>query len=132
MQEILPKTFELLARRAHDLELSIAANKEYNKEYVPSTPVACYSKAKYEPRKPKEASKLKKKEAHAVTFKTTKFSFRTKKVKGWPDLGKKKCLTLKEMQKKDYPFLDYDVPSMFDELLKAKLIELPSQRDPRR
>ncbi|GAA0154940.1 hypothetical protein LIER_12782 [Lithospermum erythrorhizon] len=77
MQGILPQTIEQLATRAHDMELSIVANKG------------------------------------------------TKTVGGGLDLGKKERLTLKEMQEKDYPFLESDVPSMFDELLKAKFIELP-------
>ncbi|GAA0171789.1 hypothetical protein LIER_25743 [Lithospermum erythrorhizon] len=58
------------------MELSITENKGY----VPSTPAASYSKAKYEIRMPKEASKLEKKEVDAVNSKTTKFSFKTKKV----------------------------------------------------
>ncbi|GAA0138460.1 hypothetical protein LIER_00205 [Lithospermum erythrorhizon] len=60
-------------------------------------------KARYEPRKPNEASKLEKKEAHDVTSEMTKFSFRTKKVEGGLDPGNKEHLTLKEMQEKDYP-----------------------------
>ncbi|GAA0158373.1 hypothetical protein LIER_15421 [Lithospermum erythrorhizon] len=108
------------------MELSNAANKGY----VPSAPAASCSKAKYEPRKSKEASKLEKKEAHVVPSKTAKFSFRTKKVGGGLDLGKKERLTLKQMQEKHYPFLEYDVPSMFDELLKAKLIELSESERP--
>ncbi|GAA0176577.1 hypothetical protein LIER_29547 [Lithospermum erythrorhizon] len=108
------------------MELSIAVNKED----VPSVSAASYSKAKYDPRKPKDASKIEKKEAHAVTSKTTKFSFRTKKVEGGLDLGKKECLTLKEMQENDYPFLESDVPSIFDELIKAKLRELPKSNRP--
>ncbi|GAA0184103.1 hypothetical protein LIER_31402 [Lithospermum erythrorhizon] len=86
------------------MELSIVANKGY----IPSTPAASDSKAKYEPRKPKEASKLEKKEEHVVTSKINKFSFRTKKVEGGLDLGKKERLTLKEMQEKDYHFLESD------------------------
>ena len=33
-------------------------------------------------------------------------------------------LTLREMQEKEYPFLDSDVSDIFDELLELKLIEL--------
>ncbi|PIN05644.1 hypothetical protein CDL12_21814 [Handroanthus impetiginosus] len=36
--------------------------------------------------------------------------------------------TLKEMQEKEYPFPDSDVPYIFDELLARKLIELPQPK----
>ncbi|KAK4386127.1 hypothetical protein Sango_2483300 [Sesamum angolense] len=36
-----------------------------------------------------------------------------------------KKLTLKEMQAREYPFLDSDVPGIFDDLLEANLIDLP-------
>jgi len=39
-------------------------------------------------------------------------------------------LTLKEMQAKEYPFLDSDVPAIFEELLELKLIELPEMKRP--
>ncbi|KAL0440650.1 UNVERIFIED_CONTAM: hypothetical protein Sradi_0003900 [Sesamum radiatum] len=40
----------------------------------------------------------------------------------WP-----RKLTLKEMQTKQYPFLDSDVSGIFDDLLNANLIELPEE-----
>ncbi|GAA0159755.1 hypothetical protein LIER_16461 [Lithospermum erythrorhizon] len=98
--------------------------------HEPSTPTTPYSKAKYDPRKSKKTSKLEKKEEHAVTSKMTKFTFRTKKDDGGLDLGKKERLILKGMQEKEYPFLDSDIPMMFDNLLKAKLIELPESKRP--
>ena len=39
-------------------------------------------------------------------------------------------LTLKEMMAKQYPFLDSDVPKIFDELLQNNLIELPEMKRP--
>ncbi|KAH0665732.1 hypothetical protein KY285_026938 [Solanum tuberosum] len=39
-------------------------------------------------------------------------------------------LTLKEIQRKDYPFLDSDVSAIFDELLEMKLFELPEMKRP--
>ncbi|KAL0395320.1 UNVERIFIED_CONTAM: hypothetical protein Slati_4498200 [Sesamum latifolium] len=39
-------------------------------------------------------------------------------------------LTLKEMQAKQYPFLDSDVPRIFDDLLEANLIDLPEMKRP--
>ncbi|KAK4406239.1 hypothetical protein Sango_0630400 [Sesamum angolense] len=37
-------------------------------------------------------------------------------------------LTLKEMQAREYPFLDSDVPGIFDDLLEANLIDLPEMK----
>ncbi|KAL0401550.1 UNVERIFIED_CONTAM: hypothetical protein Slati_4184900 [Sesamum latifolium] len=39
-------------------------------------------------------------------------------------------LTLKEMQARQYPFLDPDVSGIFDDLLKANLIDLPEMKWP--
>ncbi|KAL0416645.1 UNVERIFIED_CONTAM: hypothetical protein Slati_3496400 [Sesamum latifolium] len=39
-------------------------------------------------------------------------------------------LTLKEMQARQYPFLDSDVPGIFDDLLEANLIDLPEMKRP--
>ncbi|GAA0165027.1 hypothetical protein LIER_20528 [Lithospermum erythrorhizon] len=100
------KTQQSLATRAHDMELSIAANKV---------------KTKYEVRKPADSTKISKKDANVVTLKSSKFSFKTKKMEGGLNLGDKGRLTLKEMQAKEYPFFDSDIPAMFDKLTKAKL-----------
>ena len=37
-------------------------------------------------------------------------------------------LRLKEMQQKDYPFLDSDISAIFDELLVMKLFEVPEMK----
>ncbi|KAL0283676.1 UNVERIFIED_CONTAM: hypothetical protein Sangu_2874800 [Sesamum angustifolium] len=37
-------------------------------------------------------------------------------------------LTLKEMQAREYPFLDSDVLGIFDDLLEANLIDLPEMK----
>ncbi|KAL0319616.1 UNVERIFIED_CONTAM: hypothetical protein Sradi_5223100 [Sesamum radiatum] len=39
-------------------------------------------------------------------------------------------LTLKEMQARQYPFLDSDVSRIFDDLLEANLIDLPEMKRP--
>ncbi|KAL0427940.1 UNVERIFIED_CONTAM: hypothetical protein Slati_2968800 [Sesamum latifolium] len=39
-------------------------------------------------------------------------------------------LTLKKMQTRQYPFLDSDVPGIFDDLLEANLIDLPEMKRP--
>ncbi|GAA0167453.1 hypothetical protein LIER_22384 [Lithospermum erythrorhizon] len=72
--------------------------------------------------------KSKRRNAHAITSKSTKFSFKTKRTGGGLNLRDKKRLTLKEMQAKEYPFFESDIPGMFEELLKAKLIELPKPK----
>ncbi|KAL0445941.1 UNVERIFIED_CONTAM: hypothetical protein Slati_1722000 [Sesamum latifolium] len=47
-----------------------------------------------------------------------------------PEENLQRKLTLKEMQEKQYPFIDSDVPGIFDDLLKANLIELPEMKRP--
>ncbi|KAL0448661.1 UNVERIFIED_CONTAM: hypothetical protein Slati_1422500 [Sesamum latifolium] len=39
-------------------------------------------------------------------------------------------LTLKEVQGRQYPFLDSDVSGIFDDLLEANLIDLPEMKCP--
>ncbi|KAK4394411.1 hypothetical protein Sango_1911900 [Sesamum angolense] len=39
-------------------------------------------------------------------------------------------LNLKKMQAREYPFLDSDVPGIFDDLLEANLIDLPEMKRP--
>lgn len=38
--------------------------------------------------------------------------------------------TLKELQNKEYPFSDFDIPRMLNQLLELKLIELPPMKHP--
>ncbi|GAA0166762.1 hypothetical protein LIER_21847 [Lithospermum erythrorhizon] len=109
------------------MELTIAANKGRSATTATITPY----KAKYEVKRPREASKMEKKEAHAITSKSTKFSFKTKRTEGGLNLGESKRLSLKEMQAKEYPFFESDIPGMFEELLEAKLIELTEPKRPK-
>lgn len=37
-------------------------------------------------------------------------------------------LTLRKMQEKEYPFLDFDIPEVFEELVELKLVELPEMK----
>jgi len=46
------------------------------------------------------------------------------------DAGKK-CLTLKELQEKKYPFPDLDLSGMLDDLLEKGIIELPPSKRPK-
>ncbi|GAA0167080.1 hypothetical protein LIER_22093 [Lithospermum erythrorhizon] len=102
------------------MEVTIGANKGKGTNTSTTTPY----KAKYETKKPKDTSKVEKKDAYVVTSKSTKFSFKTKRTEGGLNLGDKKRLTLNEMQAKEYPFFESDILDMFEKLLKAKLIEL--------
>ncbi|KAL0449510.1 UNVERIFIED_CONTAM: hypothetical protein Slati_1507400 [Sesamum latifolium] len=74
------------------------------------------------------------KEAMAVN--TTPFKLRGKlndtsgEKKDAPQERWPRKLTLKEMQTKQYPFLDSDVSGIFDDLLNANLIELPEMKRP--
>ena len=44
--------------------------------------------------------------------------------------NEKRWFTLKELKEKKYHFLDYDVPSMLEDLLHKKVIELPECKHP--
>ncbi|GAV57644.1 LOW QUALITY PROTEIN: hypothetical protein CFOL_v3_01181, partial [Cephalotus follicularis] len=107
----MPLSFEELATRAHDLELQIARRR---------------SEFQLSPEK-KELKKYVKKEGkfekskEAMTITTSPIQISPKKN------GK---LTLKELEEKDYPFLDYEVPDILDQLLKQKVIELPTPKCP--
>ncbi|GAV63029.1 LOW QUALITY PROTEIN: hypothetical protein CFOL_v3_06551, partial [Cephalotus follicularis] len=123
----MPLSFEELAIRAHDLELQIPRHGSH----FPSE-----SQEKKEPNKDvkKEGKSGKAKESMEIT--TSPFQISVKKQNPKPKTEYKTTTsqskkngkrTLKELEEKDYPFLDYKVPNILD-LLKQKLIELPTPK----
>ncbi|GAV88457.1 LOW QUALITY PROTEIN: hypothetical protein CFOL_v3_31879, partial [Cephalotus follicularis] len=123
----MPHSFKVLVTMAHDLELQITRHRSH----IPSE-----SQEKKEPKKDvKEDGKSRiAKESTAIT--TSKVQISTKKQRPKPKLENKVPTsqpkkngkrTLKELEDKEYPFFDSEVPDILDQLLREKLIKLNSK-----
>ncbi|KAH7845078.1 hypothetical protein Vadar_006975 [Vaccinium darrowii] len=132
----MPKTFDELATRAHDMKLSNTAKGKQGLSIQDSRKAQdSRTIVKIEVRKwGKFPSKPDKKEfmiVNTVPFKISTKSKGKQEVKPDPrQMKEKKKLTLEEMQEQVYPFPDSKVSSIFDQLIGLKLIDLPKMKRP--
>jgi hypothetical protein len=127
LQGIKPRTFEELATRAHDMELSLASRGEK------SLLIAEHHKERKDVKKGDKSSKPMIKESMAIAAEPVRIFAKEKKeerMKGPSQERERRRLMLKEMEEKTYPFPDSDVPGMLEDLLEKEVIKLPECKRP--
>ena len=115
LQVIKARTFEELATRSHDMEISIANHGGKD------LPILEQMKDNKEVKKGGKPYKGTTKKAMAVIITPLQISTNVKKKKEMKETRP----SLKELQEKKYPFPDFDVPQMLEDLLEKKVIQLP-------
>ncbi|KAM1977124.1 hypothetical protein TB1_013068 [Malus domestica] len=124
LQGIKPWTFEELATRAHDMELSIAHHGKKG-------PIADYKNDKVLETKVENAAWKSTKKAMTVNTALVKIPTRGKAIQAEAFRDQEmRRRTLKELEEKTYPFPDSDVVAMLEDLLEKKVIDLPKCRRP--
>ena len=129
LQGIHLNTFEKVATSTHDMELSVAGNAT---DGFPLQ-VPRQNNERQENRKGgKPSSKFSNKESMTINTTPRKIATKvsqkiTEKLDSFQNKSARKTI-LKEMQGKEYLFLESDLQGMFDDLHKEKFIELPDMK----